>query len=323
MYEQKTLPGFDEYTCSPDAAAGNSPCDSPDGTTGKSGRGVALANRTAPSAKGSGTQTRETSGPSSSGSSASAALSASLANRCQALLATAGSMEYRQTWRQKATPSGRLYWAHTASAGRTSGSGCTGWPTPMEHDGTHGARSEASAKKGSGCLHWTAKLAGWATPSSQVFGDTPETHLARKRKAIARGKSMGLVVSTLYAQAHLAGWRIPTAGERVRSQEFLKGREPGPQELVGWATPQHCDGRGATGPASKNKELGRGAALSSATTANTAGLVLAPEMSRWLMAYPAAWDSCAPGSTEWTWIQAMLRKCSESSRLQDGTEQGG
>jgi hypothetical protein len=48
-----------------------------------------------------------------------------------------------------------------------------------------------------------AALAGWATPSATAWGDTPETHLARKEAARAAGKSMGLVVSNLDAQARL------------------------------------------------------------------------------------------------------------------------
>ncbi len=38
-------------------------------------------------------------------------------------LAAAGSMEYSETWKAKATPAGRRYLAHTASVRRTSGSG--------------------------------------------------------------------------------------------------------------------------------------------------------------------------------------------------------
>ena len=48
-------------------------------------------------------------GPPSSISSRSADLSMSLGSRLQAQLTTAGLMEYRQTWKVKATPAGRLY----------------------------------------------------------------------------------------------------------------------------------------------------------------------------------------------------------------------
>lgn len=39
------------------------------------------------------------------------------------------------------------------------------------------------------------------------------------------------------------GWRTPTAAEKVRSKKFAEGREVGPQELVGWSTPQTHDTR--------------------------------------------------------------------------------
>ena len=85
------------------------------------------------------------------GSSKSIDLTQSLANRCQQLLSKVGSMEYSQTWRQKATPAGRLYWAHTASVRRTCGKGCTGLPAPMAADGK--------------------KAGGWATPTARDWRD--------------------------------------------------------------------------------------------------------------------------------------------------------
>ena len=43
-----------------------------------------------------------------------------------------------ETWRVKATPSGRLLWAHTASRRRIDGNGYTGWPTPNAQDEPNG-----------------------------------------------------------------------------------------------------------------------------------------------------------------------------------------
>ena len=111
--------------------AGASPCSLPDGLQiAPCGPEVAPASHSAPQGKVSRKKTNAISGPCSSSLSASAALSMSLANRLQARLGTAGSMEYRQTWKQKATPAGRPYWAHTASALRTNDKDFTGWPTP-------------------------------------------------------------------------------------------------------------------------------------------------------------------------------------------------
>src|SRR6478609_7283259 len=78
--------------------------------------------------------TSATSGQHSSGLSVIAArlasdgLTQSLASRLKARLPMAGLMKFRQTWKEKATPSGRRYWAHTASVPRTAGNGFIGWP---------------------------------------------------------------------------------------------------------------------------------------------------------------------------------------------------
>jgi hypothetical protein len=84
-----------------------------------------------------------------------------------------------------------------------------GRPTTKSSGGHNGLRTTEGAlkefeRKGAGAdLPTIAALAGWATPSATAWGDTPETHLARKEAARAAGKSMGLVVSNLDAQARL------------------------------------------------------------------------------------------------------------------------
>jgi hypothetical protein len=88
-------------------------------------------------------------GTTSSGLSRSADLSQSLGSRLQTLLDTVGSTEYRQTWKEKATPAGRPYWAHTASAHRTSGKDCggvLGWKTPNASDGVGGVKHPMDPK---------------------------------------------------------------------------------------------------------------------------------------------------------------------------------
>ena len=101
-------------------------------TTAPSGPAPARASLSARQAKALGLLTSGTYGPRGIGSSASAALSEFLGNRLQTL--SGGSTLFRQTWKQKVTPSGRPLWAHTASAHRTSGSDCTGWATPTARD---------------------------------------------------------------------------------------------------------------------------------------------------------------------------------------------
>ena len=120
-------------------------------------------------------------GQSSIGSSESAALSASLASRCRELCDTGGSMEYRQTWRLRATPSGRLYSEHTARGRRTSeiasGGALIGWPTPRAEKNTPQQRSDFRPN--------LATVAGWATPRSTESGHStgdPARKLDRKAR---------------------------------------------------------------------------------------------------------------------------------------------
>ena len=113
---------------SPASAAGAALCGLPAGpTTVQCGPEAALASLSARQAKAAGLLTSGTFGPRGSTCSASAALQSSLGNKLRLLLS--GSTLFRETWRQKVTPSGRTLLAHTASAPRTSDSGSIGWRT--------------------------------------------------------------------------------------------------------------------------------------------------------------------------------------------------
>lgn len=109
-------------------------------------------------------------------------LSMRLGQNLQQRLEGRGSTLYKLTWKLLDTPSGHRYWQQRASGHRTSDSGSTGWPTPQDHDGSHGPRSDASQKKkSSACLQHRVKLvAGWATPTKDEAGGTVEGFLARK-----------------------------------------------------------------------------------------------------------------------------------------------
>lgn len=77
---------------------------------------------------------------------------------------------------------------------------------------------------------------GWPTPRATDLGR------ARSEEAIARAKEKG-GASSLDDTALLAGWATPMANVKVRSEEFLEGREPNPMEaLMGWPTPKAQDG---------------------------------------------------------------------------------
>jgi hypothetical protein len=139
------------------------------------GQEAAPVNLSAAQAKDSPKRTNGTSGLSSLTSSASAALSMSLGSRLQARLGTDGSMEYRQTWKQKATPAGLPYWAHIPSNRPIKDKDCTGWPTPAAQEA---GVSEATLSKGMDDqrkygkqkvqmdLSRVAHLTGWPTPQA-------------------------------------------------------------------------------------------------------------------------------------------------------------
>lgn len=158
---------------SPVSEDGPTPSNSQDGLQiVPCGPEAALVSHSAQPEKDSLKPTSATSGPCSLNSSVSAALSMSLGSRLRQRLGTAGSMEYRQTWKQKATPAGRPYWAHTASALLTSDSDYTGWPTPVVND-TTGSTHCYSGKNPDGSnkialkLPGAAKMAGWPTPNAE------------------------------------------------------------------------------------------------------------------------------------------------------------
>ena len=139
MYVQMTFEDIHNATSSPALEDGASRLNSPDGRKiGPYGPEAVHVSRTAPSANNVETPMNETSGRCSSGSYRSADLNLSLVNKLKMRFVMAGSIEYMQTWKAKATPSGRRYWVHTASERRTAGTGSTGevsaWPTASARD---------------------------------------------------------------------------------------------------------------------------------------------------------------------------------------------
>ena len=118
------------------SADGPRPCVSLGGlTVGQFGRALAPANLSASQAKALGLLTSGIYGRHGFTSSASASLASSSVSRLKQRFDTAGSIWYRQIWKERAMPSGQSYWAHTASAHRISETAATGWQTPTTRDG--------------------------------------------------------------------------------------------------------------------------------------------------------------------------------------------
>jgi hypothetical protein len=204
---------------------GRLPCAKPDGPMiGLHGQALVPVNLSAKQAKAAGLMMSGTYGPPGTGLLHSAILQLSLASKLQALLAGRGSTLYSLTWRDWATPAGRLYCALRASARRTSGTAITGWPTPdaqvMNYGADpvkHQARRDRLKEKhgnsnGAGLpLTMAAQLAAWATPATRDYR-TPNHAKWSERGGGKKGEQLQNQVAHMIPGASLNG--LPAATER-------------------------------------------------------------------------------------------------------------
>lgn len=230
MSFQLTLWDSPNATSSRVSGCGATPCGLPDGpTTGLYGPDPVLASLSARQAKAQGLLTSGTFGPRFFISSRSAALMSSLENRLQASTALSGSTLYTLIWKRRVTPAGRSIPALRASARRTSGSACIGWPTPSARDwkDSPGVAQEAFDKSGKfrnriDQLARAAFLSGWATPNCC---DATRGSAETKEDKQARGANPGM---SLLDQATLCGpARLTVNGEMLTC--YSAGMENGGQ----------------------------------------------------------------------------------------------
>ena len=161
----------------------------------------------------------------------------------------------------------------------------SGWPTPVTNDATGSTHqySRGDHTKPILKLTGTARLSSWATPAAKEAGGTPEQFLERKRKAVAKGSSLGVSLTSLSLQAQLGSWATPAArdhrsdrGQKSDSEQYgSKGRPLPRQALLVDSGETPSGGSAVTGKLAQ----------------------LNPAHSRWLMGLPPAWDACAPTAT--------------------------
>lgn len=252
-------------TSSPASADGPMPYDSRDGPTiVPSGPDPAHASLSARQARAQGLLTSGTCGPPGTGSSRSAALTASTVSKLQVDPALCGSILYRLTWKRSSTPSRRLIYRLRASAQRTFDNACGGWPTPTRNscngvgssgrDGGLNLQSAAQsaiadtaqssiASASTSALSAPA-LSGWptATANDALGSDYAYSQGDRNRPVLKLG-----------AVAKLAGWATPAARDHkseAATDEFNDRRWTHPRgkplsaeaTLAGWPTPCQQDG---------------------------------------------------------------------------------
>ena len=344
MSEQRTLPGMTSAISSPGSGAGPSPCGGPDSKAlPESGPAPVRVSRFRALASDRATPTSATFGPLFTASSPSADLQRCLASRLRALMDVNGSPEFALTWKDWDMPAGEPICALRASERRTGGKGCSGWPTPMagakatadynEAGNTDSGRRtvelcgwptprtptggpETAERKqelgrtesGGGDLAGVAQLAAWPTCSARDWKDTPGMSETGVNPDGTERKRLDMLPRV----AQLAAW--PTPNTMEGGQTSRGGKRKGEAlmgGLVGWATPKVADGRGNPYDPTENrrseirKQLPHGPASTSSPAGTGKRGVLRPGHSRWLMGYPAAWDSC--GAT-------AMQSCRKSRR---------
>lgn len=333
------LPNFlpiPNATSSPASVDGPSPCALQDGlTTGPPGPDHRPASLSAQQGKARAVTMQDTSPPSLSAWSGLPAPECCLANRSQARMCSErlqsaleetlsrrlnglGSTIYQIVWKPHVTPLGRAISRLRASAPRTSAkepssepSAMSGWPSPTVGNATGsqmakdasptGRRPDGS--KATVSLPQVASFAGW--PTTQASDGSGGGQMKR---ALNPARS-----NDLMDFAQLAGWPTPVANDDNKTPEAHLAMK----KRMGERDGSNSDRTAITSlqVMAKFTQPARLTASGQMLTGSCAGMEsggqLNPDLSRWLMGYPAAWGSC--GATAMQSIRTRRRSSSKRS----------
>jgi hypothetical protein len=330
-----TFEDIPNVTGSQESAAGVSHCSSPGGQVNdQSGPGQRPVSRSVQRASKKPKKTNVTCGLKCSGSSESASLTQSLANRLRQQLATVGSMEYQTTWKQKVTPSGRSYWEQVLSPRRTNDQDCGGWPSPAAQNADGGVNPNGNTGEHF-TLQTAAQLTAWPSPTSLSFNESHQPGNNRSMNATVELVPWGTPTShertfeprqvdhgiQLANQAQLTPWNTPRATDGSHGgPNQAGGALPSDAALTAWATPSTRDhkdtpGMETTGINPDGSERTRldqlprqahGVSIESLTVSTGSRGVLDAAFSRWLMGFPATWDEASPKYQSWCEVQERI-----------------
>ena len=203
MSDPKTYGDLFSATSSPELADGPTPPVLPVGlTTSLCGPARAPANPSPSPDSTKASRTSAISGRTSLTSSVPTGPLSSWESRLRERLAMVGSTEYRLIWKAKTTPQGRSMFQLAPSMPHTSGSDCTGWPTPAtrDHKGGYQGGRIRNGKISNDTLDVTVQhtVALWPTPAAaDSTGGRVDNYWHGKRPS---GTKRGLTLPT--ATAH-------------------------------------------------------------------------------------------------------------------------
>ena len=181
--------------------------------------------------------------------------------------------------------------------------------TPRATVGANGGPNQA----GGALPHDAAMMVPLAAWPSPTVGNAMGSQMAKDASATGRRLDGSKATVSLPQVASLSAWPSPMAGTPATETNNEAGNNDSSRKTVAlvtpWSTPSSPDWKDTPGMATTGTnpdgserirldQLPRQAALTSGPTSNssTAGTrksaVLNPDLSRWLMGYPAAWLSC-------------------------------